>query len=220
MGCFPCGLPQLPRDYPAGFSTGMKSSCLLACLQIKGSKGILAEYAPVGNSSKHARSGRENGDQGRLKAYVSLSLLFFFPLSQKPVSIYRASWLCSWVSVTQPTHSLSSDNYSATEHQQFFLLMHCWKSVEQIQLENSRARLKLNNSSYIPEKNTLSNKENQRNGHRHELQNGFYLCFLTASHRTHLTGTRLLSLSSLRSAAIFNRYSQELQEHNQHKGQL
>lgn len=71
VGCFPLGLPPLPRDYPAGFSTGMKSSCLLACLQIKGSKGIPAEYAPVGisvgNSGKHTRSGTEKGDQGHLK---------------------------------------------------------------------------------------------------------------------------------------------------------
>lgn len=71
VGCFLLGLPPLPRDYPAGFSTGMKSSCLLACLQIKGSKGIPAEYAPVGisvgNSGKHTRSGTEKGDQGHLK---------------------------------------------------------------------------------------------------------------------------------------------------------
>jgi len=49
-GCLPFGLPQLPRNHPAGLSTGMKSSCHTACPQIKGSKGILAERAPLGSA--------------------------------------------------------------------------------------------------------------------------------------------------------------------------
>lgn len=96
VGCFPRGQsspPQLPRDYPAGFSIGMKSSCLLACLQIKGSKGIPAEYAPAGNKQQaHKVRHRERGSRAFKDIHIHCCLLFSLSQYQPLSAEHLGCW--------------------------------------------------------------------------------------------------------------------------------